>query len=321
MVTAFLLSGWPILYVSQFGSDSNPGTEKAPFATLERLQQKLKEHPQGATKQGLEVKITGTIRLKKPIEFGPEVSRVIFTGGGTISGGVQLKNWKPTEFNGHKVWSTAVPAGLEFKELWVGKSGERAVRPTLPKTGFSQLAGFVSEADEKGPWDKGQDAAVFQPGALKSSWRNLSDVELVAHHLWVTSRLPIASIDESTRIVRFGKKSVFKLSNDYQGGGSAYVLENVAEALDSPGEWYHDRPSRTLYYMPRPGEKIQGFVAEAPAIPFLLSVKGASGVGFHNLKFNHSEWNYPGRLQCSGGDSAYRLRARRDLQLHYFRGG
>ena len=31
-------------------------------------------------------------------------------------------------------------------------------------------------------------------------------------------------------------------------------FKNALELLDEPGEWYMDRPAKTVYYMPRQGE-------------------------------------------------------------------
>jgi len=303
---AVLLALTPItIFVSPSGRDSNSGTSRAPIQTFSRLQARLKEIPTGAQRPEIVVRLRGTFRIDQTIDLGPEASGVRFVGPATISGAKELTGWRPTQFNGRDVWATEVPAGWNFRQLFVGKSEVRAPRTRLPKTGFLELAGLASESDAKAGWDSGQDAARFKPGDLKANWRNLGDVELVAHHLWVTSRLPLASVDESSNLVKFTKRSVFKLTNDYNPGASAYVVENVAEALDTPGQWYLDRASSTLYYLPKPGERPEGFVALASQLPVLLKVRGAKNVTFANLRFAHSEYTLPdgksGDIQAAFG--------------------
>ncbi len=303
---AVLLALNPItIYISPNGRDANPGTSRAPIQTFSRLQARLKEIPTGAQRPEIVVRLRGTFRIDQTIDLGPEASGVRFVGPATISGAKELTGWRPTKFNGRDVWATEVPTGWNFRQLFVGKSEVRAPRTRLPKTGFLELAGFASESDAKAGWDSGQDAARFKPGDLKANWRNLGDVELVAHHLWVTSRLPLASVDESSNLVKFTKRSVFKLTNDYNPGASAYVVENVAEALDTPGQWYPDRASSTLYYLPKPGERPEGFVALASQLPVLLKVRGAKNVTFENLRFAHSEYTLPdgksGDIQAAFG--------------------
>ena len=252
----------------------------------------MRKIPNNDTRPKISVKLSGTFHLRKPIELGPEASGVTFLGPAIISGGLPLREWKDAEFNGRPVWATAVPSETVFRELFAGKASFRAPRTMLPETGFYNLAGYSPPEDAKAPWNQGQTSALFKPGDLHPSWRNLNDVEIVVHHYWVTSRLPLSGLDEAGH-VNFSKKSVFKLADDYSGKAAPYVVENVAEALVKPGQWYHDRPSGTLYYLPKRGERRERFVAYAPLIPVLLRVNGAAHTTFKNIEFTHSEYTLP----------------------------
>lgn len=304
---AILLAVVPVtLYLSEGGNDANPGTPGAPFRTFRRLQERLKQLPTGPGRPAVTIRLSGTFRPEAPIVLGNEASGVRFVGPATISGGVELSKWRPESFVGRKAWAATVPSGLSFRELFVRGSNVRLPRTRLPKTGFYSFAGYTNDADANAAWNVGQDAMRYPGNDLQAGWRNLSDVEVVAHHYWVTSRLPIASIDEATRTVRFGKRSVFKLANDHTSGAAAYAVENVAEALDTPGQWYLDRPTQTLYYLPRPEDRIDRFVAVAPVLPTLVRVQGAKGTRFEGVKFCHAEWTLPAD---SSGDvqAAYRV--------------
>ena len=105
--------------------------------------------------------------------------------------------------------------------------------------------------------------------------------------------MPVTSVDESNRVVAFGKRNVFALSR-----GDQYYIENVFEALDAPGEWYLDHTTGKLSYRPLPGEDVTTAEVIAPALPELMRITGASGITFRGLTFAHSEWNLPANFKA-----------------------
>ena len=112
---------------------------------------------------------------------------------------------------------------------------------------------------------------------------------------WVESRLPVIGVDEKERIVSFGKRSVFELAP-----GDLYYAEGAFEFLDEPGEWYLDPATGTLYYLPRPGEKLDDIEAIAPALAQVLRFEGRPEAGqfvervtLRGLTFSHTEWYFP----------------------------
>ncbi|HWD41222.1 MAG TPA: right-handed parallel beta-helix repeat-containing protein, partial [Fimbriimonas sp.] len=137
----------------------------------------------------------------------------------------------------------------------------------------------------------GQTEALYQAGDL-SDMKNLGEVELGAHHFWVTSRLPIESIDDKQHLVKFKKRSVFRLSDDYSGQAAPYYLDNVSEALKQPCQWYWDRPSGRIYYVPRPGDHLTTFEARIPRLGPVVEIDGASNITL-NGRFMGAEWDLP----------------------------
>ena len=115
------------------------------------------------------------------------------------------------------------------------------------------------------------------------------------------SHLPIADVDEAAHVVKFAAKSVFQLSEvGDPNHPSHYWVENVFEALDTPGQWYLNRTTGTLYYMPKPGETPENVTVVAPRLSQLVRVEGkadgsspVSHVYFKNLTFSHAEWSLP----------------------------
>ena len=68
------------------------------------------------------------------------------------------------------------------------------------------------------------------------------------------------------RLVTFDRTS---RGNLMYGGPARYWVENIVEALDTPGQWYLDRSLGRLYYLPLPGEDTAYMSPTAPASPCL----------------------------------------------------
>ena len=136
--------------------------------------------------------------------------------------------------------------GQSFRELWV--DGRRRMPARYPKRGYLRVAPPEHPGPQTG-WDEGQNSFPFAAGDMKA-WPAADRAEVVVMTRWVESHLPIDKVDEAKRIVSFRKKSVFHLDP-----GDPYYVENVMEFLTAPGEWYLDRHSSTLYYVPTPEEE------------------------------------------------------------------
>ena len=232
-------------------------------------------------------------------------------GKTTLSGGRRIAEFQPASLNGHNVWAAQIPdvqAGRwYFHQLFV--NGERRPRTCVPKNGYFTFTGLPTLRPET-DWQQGQDQATFKPGDLKS-WKHITDVSITALSLWIENHLPIAEVDESKNLVRFAHKSVFTLRNTHAPGDfSRYYVQNVMEALDTPGQWYLERTSGTLYYYPKPGETREATVIIAPRLPLLVSIAGvpptqtgpagpcaparcASDIELRGLDFAHVDWQLP----------------------------
>jgi hypothetical protein len=209
-----------------------------------------------------------------------------------------VTGWKRETVDGKSLWVAPLewkPAGKEpnpaCRQLFV--NGRRAARPRLPREGFYRMA-EVPDVKPNSEWNKGQNRFRFAAGEMKA-WKNVTDVEVVALHFWVDSRLPLVSVDEADRMATASKKSVFRLTDDYQNKPPRYYVENVFEALDAPGEWYFDRPAGKVFYWPRPGEDPAKAEAVVPRLLHVLKLEGQPGakryvenLRFRGLAFAHA---------------------------------
>ncbi len=262
------------------------------------------------------IKLTdGTYFLDEPIVFGPQdggspEAPITYCAAANsqpvISGGRRLKGFKELVLNDKTVWVAEIPdvkAGQwYFRQLFV--NGQRCTRARMPNEGWYRFTGLPTTRPET-TWGEGQQEASFKPGDLKR-WNDLEDVEVVATSLWIESHLPIVEVDEAKHTVKFDRKSVFRLTNGHTPGDfSRYYVENVFEGMDSPGEWYLNRKTGTLYYVPRPGEELKTAKVIAARLPLLMQVGAKSDpspvtdLHFKGLRFEHVDWSLPADLAGS----------------------
>lgn len=268
------------LFVSDRGDDRNDGSRASrAFRSLGRLSQALKER---AGQVGV-VRLRGSFQIPETWVLGPEANGVEFVGPATISGGVPVEGWRKDTINGQPAWSAPSPGG-RFLQLFEAK-GNRMPRSRWPATGFATLAALPPGTFER-PWNEGQDQATLDRAFLPKA--NLPDVDVVVHHYWVTSRLPIQNLDPKTGEARFGVKSVWRLTDDYTGKAAPYAIENAREALNQAGQWYHDRTEGKMYVLGATKPAVT-----VPRLETLLRVDGANGVVMRDLEFRHTEHPLP----------------------------
>lgn len=222
-----------------------------------------------------------------------------------LSAGRRIGGWRPAVVRGRPAWVADLPevrAGRwDFHELFVGAG--RRLRPRLPHPqaplgGACYRIASLPDVRLDTPWQEGQDRFAFAPGDLAATWRNLEDVEVVALHFWVESRLPVLAVDAERRLVSFRRRSVFRLTEDSRPEGARYYVDNVWEALGEPGQWYLDRPAGLLWYLPLAGEAPEATEAYAPMAEQVLRIAGTpeqpvENVELRGLAFAHAEWRRP----------------------------
>ncbi|MCL5103199.1 MAG: right-handed parallel beta-helix repeat-containing protein [Armatimonadetes bacterium] len=300
-------------FVSNSGNDvwsgrlpepDTAGTD-GPFATVTRARDAVREQKMS----GATVWIRGgRYPISEPICFGPDdsssVTYVAYPGEEPIiDGGRRIEGWTIQKLGALHVWVADIPEVAQgkwyFRELFV--NGERRSRARFPKEGFYRIES-VPGIDLSAALFEGSDAFKCAPGDIRN-WHNLKDVEIVALHWWVEERMPIESFDEVARLVKSSRRSIFALKDDQCREYARYYVENVFEALSEPGEWYLDRSSGKLFYVPLPEEDAETTEVFAPRITEFLKIVGhpdeekyVENLRFDGLTFRHADW-----VQPSGG--------------------
>jgi hypothetical protein len=248
-----------------------------------------------------------------------------------VSGGQPVSGWSDTTVNGVPAWVAHVPEVLSdnwhFHQLFV--NGRRAERSRWPKEGWfrmeevnnsTRLDFRMSERDVRDiPMD---------------SLTNLNDVQAVVLHRWVETRIRVGSYNAGTRWVSLLPPAPqptfdFNASHPFhQAGLAPYYLDNVFETMSDPGEWYLDRSTGQLFYIPLPGETRESAHVVAPRLSglFLIAGRNAGPAGagqinerlwhttFHRIAFMHTRvgdfslHTGTGNVAANSGNGAIRYR-------------
>jgi Right handed beta helix region len=304
-------------YVSPQGRDdwsgkfTEPNIRKSdgPFATLSRARDAVRAVRRGDAVRDRPVVVqvrAGTYFLDQPLTFEPadsgtQESPTVFEAykdeTPLISGGAPVTGWKVGP-DGR--WTTNLPrvqsGAWDLTQLFV--NGQRRYRPRLPERGYF----FIDEAlpPMSKNAGKGFDGFIYPAGSIRSDWANLGDVEVLGFQIWTMARLRIESVDDSRRAVRFTGTTRHMEPWSALAKGRRFLVENVKEALSRPGQWYLDRKSGELTYLPMPGEQPDKTPVIAPRLSQLVIIRGnpanrqwVSNLNLRGLTFSHTNWVTP----------------------------
>jgi hypothetical protein len=288
-----------------------PSAEKTdgPLASLEKARLAVRALKAAAPNRDTPIVVLvrgGIYELPATLVFTPEDSGtakapVVYQAYGeerpVVSGGAVLRGWKVTPEGRWQTTLEKVRGGeWNFAQLFV--NDQRRSRAQLPKKGYFTVAEELPPSPQAA--GKGHDRFAFAAKDIDPAWANLADVEILAFHEWSASRMRIAGIDEAAHAVNFvGRTRSEGWWGKFQKG-RRYLAINVKEALTQPGEWYLDRPTGVLTYIPMPGEDPAKAVVVAPRLECLVAFVGdgaakkwVTNVQLRGLTFAHTNWTLP----------------------------
>ncbi len=320
-------------YVATDGKDTwsgklaapNSGNTDGPFATIARAQtavQGILQNPKGRTNPIQVLVRAGTYYVSKPLTFtsadsGTSTLQVNWANypdeTPVISGGMKVTNWMK---NGEQ-WTATLPASTQyFEQLFY--NGQRRLRPRLgsaigtyyhiAKTVYLPGSGSGPAPDPNcsvyitgAGWECFDRFAYSPSDPISSTWQNLSapypagDIELQVFEKWAASKLRIKSIDTSAHIIYLtGPTSQI----DFYYGmipGHRYLIENLKDDFNQPGEWFLDRSKTpwSLSYIPNSGENPPTDTIIVPQATQVLNATGLQYVTFQGITFEHDNWTIP----------------------------
>jgi hypothetical protein len=265
-------------HVAVTGDDRNAGTAAAPFATIERAQQAVRQR---ATGEPATVWLHGGVyRLARSLQFtsadsGTPAAPVVYAAvaGETveISGARELAlTWTPA---GAGRWEAKIPAGLDFDQLFA--DGGKMIRARYPNhdPGEGFFGGYTRDATDPTRLARYADpVGMFVHGHHGLGWGSL--------HFQIRQKSP-----DGRYTFEAGKDA--RVAGGWQNKGRALIaeapfdpekrfVENVREELDAPKEWFLDRATATLHFIPPAGADPRAMRFEAVGLKQLIELRGTA---------------------------------------------
>ena len=265
------------LFVAKNGNDKNPGTLQSPLATLEAAKNKVRN-----IREPVVVYVrSGTYYLQKPVVFSPEDGRspdekVVYKAYNNekvvISGAVPLKlTWTPYQKN---IYQAKVPDGVFFDQLFLNGKKQRMARYPNYDPASSHFGGYAEE--------------VLSPEKI-ATWKNPEGafIHALHSHEWGGYHYRITGKDaEGTLQMEGGYQN-----NRQMGMHKKYrFIEHVREELDTTGEWYFDKNSRTLYVYADSGPALKAKQVVAPQLKSLFEFRGSADHPVRNITLEGFEF-------------------------------
>ncbi|MDJ0636516.1 MAG: right-handed parallel beta-helix repeat-containing protein [Xenococcaceae cyanobacterium MO_188.B29] len=308
-----------LFYVAPNGNDDWSGKQKkanwtktdGPFPTLHRARdaiRQLKNQQGGNLKQPVTVLVRGgTYFLPEPLVLTPEDSgtadfpvayKAYPNEKPIISGGRPINSWRRQG----NLWVANLP------EVKAGKWYFRLLRVRNDWAIRARYPNFDPKNPLRGGWlfarkDKstrpglqfGKDYVVVDPEQFPN-WQNWEGAELQAFmgKNWSNSILPVTRVNKEnyTLLGNFQNASGYRVAL-----GNRFFIENVREALDSPGEWYLDAKTGELFYWPTTPDFPNSVEVVAPAMNSLIVLQGdgkkksfVENIHFQSLTFTDTDY-------------------------------
>jgi hypothetical protein len=304
------------LYVATDGNDAHSGrferptgdNADGPLATLEGARDKIrllkKKGPLPAG--GVAVVLSGgkyllpkTFQLGKedsgtadaPIVYrAAESAKVELIGGRPITGFVPYRGSilkADVAGQGFK--------GIQFRQLFC--AGRRQILARWPNFdprdpvagGWAYVEGNPPNMYQDLPNDSRR---TFEYKAEDTrNWQHPEEAELLIYprYNWGNSIVPIASLDRQKRTITLARDAEHAIRP-----GDRYYVYNLFEELDSPGEWYLDRQTQTLYFWPPSPKNNEVYAPRG-------SEGGSQGIGYIARHFSPRAArpaNHPSGRRC-----------------------
>ncbi|HEY4381868.1 MAG TPA: hypothetical protein VGN01_16080 [Acidobacteriaceae bacterium] len=92
-------------------------------------------------------------------------------------------------------------------------------------------------------------------------------------------------------------------------GKQPSFIENAYELLGTPGEFYFDRATRTLFYTPRKGEDLRRADVEVPVQESILTLSGTEAAPVHDVTITGITFAYAGWQEPNTGEGFSEIQA------------
>lgn len=315
-------------YVAPSGSDSNPGTIDAPFQTITKARDVVRTINKNMTGDIYVYLRGGDYRINSTITFGTEDSgtngfRIFYQAYEgeipVINGATKVTGW--TKHNDN-IYKAKLDRKTKLRYLFVNDKRAQMTKKTVKAQG-SYGTYSITKGQASWAWTSGSnsDGVKYNASDVPEITSNKDDLEIVNGSTWNEN------IVCTRDVITSGSSRVLLLQQPYgaiaqlPGWGAAFTttsthtIYNAFEFLNTPGQFYFNKTTQTLYYYPRSGENMETADVEAPFVEKLIDISGKSNssrvknITFQGITFTNTDWNLVkvgdsyGRTTCQSADA------------------
>lgn len=317
------------IYVSADGNDNGDGSKGSPFKSLERARDEVRKINSSMTGDVVVHIANGEYFLDKAMVMGVEDSgknghNVIWQGedkeNTKITGGKQITGFKESsKYDG--VWEADASDFTYIHQLAVNGERRYVAKTANMISGHQKPEALnTKEYYAANPGDPGNEYkytywdpetsykfdGIFLSKRDMGFYENVEDMFVWQDKDWVTSYYCVEDIIQNpyqSDSVIMKLDSPYFSSTAYAGFGGLtpnrpFYVMNAMELLDEPGEFYFNKKTKKLYYMPCEGEDMKTAKIVAPKAEDLIIIYGndlddrVTNITFKNLKFCDTAWEY-----------------------------
>ena len=289
-------------YVSPLGSDSNSGNRQTPFASVQHALESAFDNDKIIILSGVYRDPVRMSNMDKKVSIIGEGCGVILSGTTSLP-----ENWKKHR-NGiwkqkldYDVWQMFNEKDMVYLARWPDASFEDSTMWRMTRCMRSAEGGYDNKKQEYFGkckpgliWDANfqtKDAAGFHEGdsryihaeateSLAESGKDFTGAVAVLNigH-WLTWARPVTEHKKGSDHFRYEHTDDIRPRPFWVW----YMLG--LEALDRPNEWWFDKDTRTIYFMPPEGENPNNMDLHARTKDFILELDQCSDISFENIDF------------------------------------
>lgn len=288
------------IYVSENGNDLSDGSQNAPFRTIEKAKEYVKtisDNMNGDIIVNIE---KGTYYLEDTMVFRNEDSgknghKIIYKGNDMplVSGGVRVGTFEPTEYAG--IYKAPVDGVTMMREMYVDgkKAYVASANRSVKAIGYYQDPRTIYEYD-----------GMIMSRADIGEYENPEDIEFSWLVNWKYSTALVEDIipdpTNSEQVIVLMQQNWWDRVSKYSDASFCckpyrdFEMKNALEFLDKPGEFYYNKKTKYVYYMPRTGEDLSKAEVIAPRLDKIIKIDGndefdrVKNIRFEGLKIAHS---------------------------------
>ncbi|HUT10106.1 MAG TPA: carbohydrate binding domain-containing protein [Thermoguttaceae bacterium] len=257
-------------FVRPDGSDSNPGSIEAPFATLAKAANSAGPGDTCYLREGVYRETLAPARSGRP---GEEITFTVWQDEKVvISGADAISDWKD---EGDGVLSAPMPWCLG-EENQIFANGQMSSEACWPAPGASPL--FQPKRAVASGGSETTLVCEEIPGG-DDAWKH-ARLWCAGGSAWICWTLEVTGYDAASHTLTFEDAQ----RNWYiPRAGSLFVLKGLRSSLRAPGQWFYDATEKRLLIIPPTGADIKTLAVEAKRRSDAIDLSGLSHIRIEGI--------------------------------------